>query len=320
MMGTRVTVGSLIGVVVALGLTARPVGAQGPLALAKAHYALAAYEEALSTLASAGPSSSMVEMTEVVAYRAYCLLALGRMHEARALVESLVLIDPFFRPPVDQVSPRVRTFFDDVRFPLLDDAAWQVYGAAREAFERQDLATAAEGFRTAIRLAEELPAPRDASVADLETLAHGFLDLTDRMLAVPPTETEPSSPPVDPDTGVSDNSTTRADDDPGRVYSDADPGVTMPEVVSRPLPPWVPPPGAGRQTFSGVIELIVSQEGKVESSHMLDSVEPLYDSLLMSAARTWQFRPATKDGVAVRYRYRLAVRMGESQEVARTHR
>ena len=58
---------------------------------------------------------STAEMTEVVAYRAYCLLALGRMDEARALVESLVLIDPFFRPPVDQVSPRVRTFFDDVR-------------------------------------------------------------------------------------------------------------------------------------------------------------------------------------------------------------
>ena len=314
MMGTRLTVGSLIGVVVTLGLTGRPVGAQDPLALARAHYALAAYEEALSTLASARPSSSTAEMTEVVAYRAYCLLALGRMDEARALVESLVLIDPFFRPPVDQVSPRVRTFFDDVRFPLLDDAAWQVYGTAREAFERQDLATAAVGFRTALKLAEELPAPRDASVADLETLAHGFLDLTDRMLAVPPTEPKPGSTSlqVDPDTSVSGTSAAQVHDDPDRVYSEEDRGVRMPEVVSRPLPPWVPPPGAGRQTFSGVIELIVSQEGKVESSHMLDSIYPLYDSLLMSAARTWQFRPATKDGVPVRYRYRLAVRMGES--------
>jgi len=101
-------------------------------------------------------------------------------------------------------------------------------------------------------------------------------------------------------------------DDPDRIYSDENPDVVKPVVVSRPLPPWIPPAGAEGRSFSGVIELLVTREGKVEAAQILESIYPLYDSLLISVSRTWQFRPATRDGVPVRYRYRIAVRMGES--------
>ncbi|HSG01523.1 MAG TPA: hypothetical protein VLA20_10340 [Vicinamibacterales bacterium] len=202
-----------------------------------------------------------------------------------------------------------------MRYPLLDDVAWQVYGSARDALERQDLALAAEGFGTAIRLTEELPTPLDAGITELRALAAGFRDLAERAIAVQEqAEAGSGATGTAGADGVDSGGAVAAEpvDDPDRIYSDDSPDVVKPAVVSRPLPPWIPPAGAEGRSFSGVIELVVSREGKVEAAQMLESIYPLYDSLLISVSRTWQFRPATRNGVPVRYRYRIAVRMGES--------
>jgi len=306
---------ALLGAIALAGVVAR---AQEPLTIAKVYYAAAAYDEALKALASARPPASSADATAVVAYRAYCLLALGKTDEARSVVESLVLIDPFFRPAQDQVSPRVRAFFDEVRHPLLDDVAWLAYDSAREAFERNDLTASVTDFEKAVALLDELPVPLDPDVGNLRALAAGFLDLARlRLAAEQAAETESMKEGATAEAGAVAAGPPVASpapdpEDPNRIYSDEDPSVIKPEVVSRPLPPWVPPPGARGEAFAGVIEIVIGPDGKVESSRILESVYPLYDSLLISAARTWQFRPATRDGAPVRYRYRLAVRMGES--------
>ncbi len=316
---------------VAIALGGLTLAGQEPLAIAKAHYASAAYEEALEALASARPSPSSRDAVEVAAYRAFCLFALGRTEEARASVESLVLIDPQFRPAEDQASPRVRAFFDEVRSPMLGDLAWRAYASARAAFERNDLPSAAREFTEVVRLLEQIPTPLDARLVDLGVLAGEFVDRVAQAQAqaqareqaraeaearaqteaeaerakaaaerpaVKPEEARAAEPPSAPD--------------PDRIYADEDADVTKPAAISSPLPPWVPPAGASGQEFSGVVEVIIGRDGKAESASMRESIFPLYDSLLLSATRSWQFRPATKDGAPVRFRYRLAVRLGGS--------
>ena len=106
-----------------LALVPGLASAQDAFSKAKGFYESAEYEEALSLLDTMkGKTGS----TEVAAYRVFCLVALGRNTEAKAAVTELVKTDPLFRPTEAQVSPRLRTFFDEVRRPLLPDVARQV--------------------------------------------------------------------------------------------------------------------------------------------------------------------------------------------------
>jgi len=45
----------------------------------------------------------------------------------------------------------------------------------------------------------------------------------------------------------------------------------------------------------------------VESVKLIEPVDVKYDSLLMSAAKKWQYQPAQLDGAPVRYMKRIQV-------------
>jgi TonB family protein len=62
--------------------------------------------------------------------------------------------------------------------------------------------------------------------------------------------------------------------------------------------------------FNGAVEIIVSEEGKVLSATLLKSVHRRYDAPLLRAAQDWTFRPATRNGKPVKYRYSLAIQLG----------
>jgi hypothetical protein len=55
-----------------------------------------------------------------------------------------------------------------------------------------------------------------------------------------------------------------------------------------------------------VIDLVITRSGKVESVKLRRAPTTISDSMLLamslSAAKTWRFDPATKDGQPVRYR------------------
>ena len=55
----------------------------------------------------------------------------------------------------------------------------------------------------------------------------------------------------------------------------------------------------------GVLELVIDQSGVVESATMRESVNPRYDNQLLTAAKSWQYRPAMLSGKPVTYRLRL---------------
>jgi TonB family protein len=55
------------------------------------------------------------------------------------------------------------------------------------------------------------------------------------------------------------------------------------------------------RTYQGHLRIVIDETGRVESAALVRPFLPGYDEILVEAARAWQFRPATKDGVPVRY-------------------
>jgi hypothetical protein len=93
-------------------------------------------------------------------------------------------------------------------------------------------------------------------------------------------------------------------DDPA-IYSPRSEGVASP-IALRPQLPRELPPDVNRSELS-LIELIISPLGTVESVRLIGVPRNVHDSMLLSAAKAWVFRPAVKDGVPVRYRKTVSV-------------
>jgi protein TonB len=78
------------------------------------------------------------------------------------------------------------------------------------------------------------------------------------------------------------------------------PELTPPVALKQVMPQWVPPDLVSRQTeFTGSIRVSISAGGKVAAAQIVTAVHPLYDRLLLEAARSWEFQPARRDGVAI---------------------
>ena len=52
----------------------------------------------------------------------------------------------------------------------------------------------------------------------------------------------------------------------------------------------------------GTIEIIVNETGLVETATMTLKVNAVYDGLVLAATRNWRYKPATVDGVTVKFR------------------
>jgi hypothetical protein len=79
------------------------------------------------------------------------------------------------------------------------------------------------------------------------------------------------------------------------VYSDADLDVEPPVMLS-PVP-FV--------TQNMTVELLISPTGEVRSARLMERPQQLTDGTVLQPAKLWKFRPATKEGRPVTYRYRL---------------
>jgi hypothetical protein len=92
-------------------------------------------------------------------------------------------------------------------------------------------------------------------------------------------------------------------DDP--MYSVASEGVTPPVALRPQLPRELPP--TTRRSDLRQIDLVISPAGTVESVKLVGVPRNVHDSMLLSAVKAWEFIPALKDGVAVRYRKTITV-------------
>jgi TonB family protein len=315
-------------------LAAGPVAAQDSLAGAQALYANAQYEEALASLDRLrAVGLTPRDVPPVEQYRALCLLALGRAADAEAAIAAVITAMPSYAPPDRDVSPRVRSAFHDVRRRVVPVVLQQRYGEAKAAFERQDFTTARDGFSQVVAVLAD-PGLSDLAnqppLADLTLLAKGFHDLSVTSLA--PANTPPASaPPSLASSSVTTGGTTVDDvaerapaatpaastPDPARearetaaaastIYTSADPGVVGPVIVRQALPPYPRRPLMPQQ---GIVEVVIDERGAVESATMRESVDTIYDTLATAAARSWQYKPATRNGVPVKFRKGVQIRI-----------
>jgi len=319
---------TMSAVVVAPSLAA----AQDALTRARDLYESAEYEQALQLLGSIKDKVS----SEAAAYQVFCLVALGRQEEAKVAVQNLVRKDPLYRPGDAQVSPRLRAFFDDIRRPLLPEVTRASYARAKAAFDKKDWSTATDEFTRVLAVLDE-QSQADEGAQDLRTLASGFRDLADAARAasaakpaVTPTPTSTPAPSPTPTptatptstasstasspTKASERTSSGSSESPTpspapAIYSDEDTEIIKPVPVVRELPGWFPTGIEREQTFAGIIELVVGENGKVLSAKMVKSVNPRYDPSLLDASKSWTFKPATKDGAPVKYRYAMAVNL-----------
>ena len=287
--------------------TAGTAAAQDSLAAARELYASAAYEDALAVLNRLRAPTSRDEGRTIDQYRAFCLLALGRAAEADTAIEAVVTAEPSYRPADAEVSPRVRTAFSDVRRRMLPIIIQQKYAQAKAAFERKEFAAAADGFGQVLGLMTEpdiASAAKQPPLSDLRTLAVGFNDLSKSAAAPPPpTPPPPPSPPPLQAIAAPVPAPPAVVAAP-RIYDATNPNVVPPMIVRQVVPPFtlrvVP-------TTQGMVEVIVNEVGAVEMAMILIPLNRLYDQAVLEAAKNWIYRPATLDGVPVRYRKNIRI-------------
>ena len=87
-----------------------------------------------------------------------------------------------------------------------------------------------------------------------------------------------------------------------RVYTASDRDVISPVPVAQALPEWrAPTAELARARLRGVLELLIDEQGRVETASLREPLSPGYDDRLLRAAREWKFVPAKKGDQAVRY-------------------
>ena len=300
---------------------AAPVQSQTSLAKAKELYASARYDEALTMLnelARGGNEGSASEDSATAGlYRVLCLVAIGRSAEVDIAIERLVSQHPLYRPPSDELSPRMRTAVSSARLRLLPVMVQKRYEESKTEYDRGDFSAASAGFKWVLNaLADPDIAylAGQSPLSDIKTLAGGFAGLAEKALAPPPpppvvvaapTPTPTPPPPVAPKRDLT------------RVFTLEDTDVKPPVTVRQNMPRF---PGNLTAAVSGVLELTIDAGGRVESVKIIDPVHAQYDSLLESTAKRWQYQPALLDGTAVRFNKRIQVALNPAVDSTATGR
>jgi hypothetical protein len=269
-------------------------GRDNPLNAARDLYASARYDEALAVLNGLQPSTDNggSDRKSIEQYRSLCLLALGRGIEAESAIAAVVTADPLFMPGEAEASPRVRAAFSDVRQRLLPEIAATRYASAKAAYDRKDYPSAEHQFRDLVTLLND---PQMGNrLNDLRTLAIGFVDLS-KAAAAPPPEPKKVEPPARPPAAAP------VEPRAPRVWTGDEPGVTAP-VALRQEVPRVPTAIATQTRDRGLLEVVIDEQGRVVGLTIRLSLHPMYDPLLIAAAREWRYKPAVAGGVPVKFK------------------
>jgi hypothetical protein len=292
----------IIGLACAAIATVR--AAPDSLSAARELYAAAAYEDALTALAQADDSGGPEVAREVGEYRTFCLYALGRTAEAESVAEALIRKDPLMSLDARDASPRIEAMFLQIRKRLLPTLIRDAYRSARSAAVGEDPAGAAlqlTRVRAMLDKAQTIGV-WDESLADLRVLVEGFLDLSTASSRAAVTTSPKPSPPA-----PTSAAPTSAQSAPNtvRIYSADDEDVVAPQRLSREALRISPTLTAlirvNRQ--GRVVQVTIDENGIVQNAVFVsgDSSDA-ENRLILQEARTWQYRPATRNGAPVTYR------------------
>jgi hypothetical protein len=169
-----------------------------PLAAAKALYAAAEYEEALTMLSAQDAASDTGEGDK---YRALCLLALGRTEDVDRVLEALVAHHPAYRLSDADVTPRLVALFQDTRQRLLPAIVKDAYAEARASFDAGHYSEATARLRALLTVlaSDDGPSPEAVVRQDLRRVTEHFLELAEKATGPASTTDQDSAPPTAPD-------------------------------------------------------------------------------------------------------------------------
>jgi TonB family protein len=162
---------------------------------------------------------------------------------------------------------------------------------ARLERERARRAVATQAFPGALQ--PRIPADAGPSLKEPPSPNGGLLDTTRRQPAAAVDEViflQPDAPAEPPRSGGR----------MGPIYSAEDADVKPPVAIGRAFP-YDPPPGVPPDRLVRV-EIVVSPTGFVESARVVGGARTYFDGMVLSAAKTWTFQPATRDERPVTYR------------------
>lgn len=306
---------------------ATSAAAQDALNPARQLYASADYEGALTALerVSTSPEYGSAVAKEAGKYRVMCLMALGRTAEADAAIEQMLKMDPLYEPSLSDAPPRIRGAFTRVRDRVLPALARASYDEGKAAFDNKTFDLAVAKLEETMRILDRAAPGDKGDLADLRTLTKGFLDLSRASLVPTPPGTKPAagasnaaarvdvsaapsaSAPAPPTAPVpasgSGDSNTAAAPLPSRI-PDRDP-----VAVQQAAPPFSYDslPARSRIEYRGVVEVEIDEKGRVVDVQITRPIHPLYDPVLLKAAREWSYLPAYRDGKPIPVRKRVAV-------------
>ena len=269
------------------------------LGAARALYASADYRGALDMLdrlTAAHPA--LPDQQSIDLYRTFCLVALGKTDEAGVVIASMIARDPLYRPADSDIPPRLRPLFSDKRKATLPSIVQARYERAKNAFERSDYKTAADGFSEVLLVLSDpdvAPSATRPPLSNLRVLAIGFKDLAVRALIPPPIpQSEPAAPATQPPIVSAPK--------PPKIYDSNDADVVAAVTLKQDMPRFQRPVLADR---TGVLFIVIDETGRVESAIITEALDRAYDQLVLAAAKTWTYQPATRSGAPVKYRKRI---------------
>jgi TonB family protein len=219
-------------------------------------------------------------------------------------------------------SPRLQAMFTRTRTRLLPGLIRDKYRTVKVSLDRKDYA-GAEPHLTDLRqmLADAQTAGAwDEGLADLRVLVDGFLDLS-RAKAEQSARPVAGKADAPPDTRVAaaalPNAPALGPVQSRRIFTAGDQNLVEPLTLDQRMPavPQQLEAIMNRAHRRGTLEVLIDEHGAVETAVIKDSINPMYDQLLIAAARRWRYRPATQNGTPVRYaKTILVVAQGPSQD------
>ena len=191
------------------------------------------------------------------------------------------------------MSPRFVTLLAETRRRLLPDITKHLFAEARDQFHAKNEAAAIRGFEQVLALANDSVWRDRPEAADLRTLASGFLDLLHPARGAE-NSTANTAATTTPLAAAAPTLTTAAH---GAKASAA----LIPAIaLAQPMPAWRPPDAVSAQRhFTGAVRVRIGVDGHVVRATMDIPTHPDYDRLLLEAARSWIYKPATRNGEPV---------------------
>jgi TonB family protein len=174
--------------------------------------------------------------------------------------------------------------------------ARKTFNEAREQFKSGDREEALKKFDLVVTLASTAGFKETSDAEDLRTLASGFVELA-RASAVrsePPAAAD-APPAATPALATGSAGTLAKTASPSATAAPVQADVSQPVAVRQAIPP-IPSGISGLGSPTASVRVEIGADGRVINASMQQASHPLYDRLVLQAARDWLYTPAMLNG------------------------